>query len=97
MPTGKYKKKNKKTNDIGSRGAVHNVLVPMANDNDPNEPHIPWSLLITVLALCIVLVIVLPVMGIMYMDLNNAMYQAAQETRKMKELRLHVIKELRGE
>tara|TARA_R110000822_G_scaffold92618_3_gene213551 strand:+ start:1530 stop:1664 length:135 start_codon:yes stop_codon:yes gene_type:complete len=44
-----------------------------------------------------VLVIVMPVMGIMYMDLNNAMYQAAQETRKMKELRLQVIKELRGE
>jgi hypothetical protein len=36
-------------------------------------------------------------MGIMYMDLNNAMYQAAQETIKMKELRLQVIKELRGE
>jgi len=36
-------------------------------------------------------------MGIMYMDLNNAMYQAAQETRKMKELRLQIIKELRGE
>jgi hypothetical protein len=97
MPTGKYKKKNKETNDIGSRGAVHNVLVSMANDNDKDEQHIPWSLLITVLVLCIVLVIVLPVMGIMYMDLNNAMYQAAQETRKMKELRLQVIKELKGE
>jgi hypothetical protein len=65
MPTGKYKKKNKETNDIGSRGAVHNVLVSMANDNDKDEQHIPWSLLITVLVLCIVLVIVLPVMGIM--------------------------------
>ena len=97
MPTGKYKKKNKEANDISSRGAVHNVLVSMANDNDKDEQHIPWSLLITVLVLCIVLVIVLPVMGIMYMDLNNAMYQAAQETLKMKELRLQVIKELRGE
>ena len=43
------------------------------------------------------LVIALPVMGIMYMDMNNAMYKAAEETRKMKELRIKVIRELRGE
>jgi hypothetical protein len=41
--------------------------------------------------------IALPVMGVMYMDMNNALYKAAQETRKMKELRLKVIRELRGE
>jgi hypothetical protein len=44
-----------------------------------------------------VLVIALPVMGVMYMDMNNALYKAAQETRKMKELRLKVIRELKGE
>ena len=41
--------------------------------------------------------IALPVMGVMYMDMNNAMYRAAEETRKMKELRIKVIRELRGE
>jgi len=40
---------------------------------------------------------VLPVMGVAYMDMNNAMYKAAEETRKMKELRLQIIKELKGE
>jgi hypothetical protein len=44
-----------------------------------------------------VLVIALPVMGVMYMDMNNALYKAAEETRKMKELRAKIIKELRGE
>jgi hypothetical protein len=44
-----------------------------------------------------VLVIALPVMGVMYMDMNNAMYRAMEETRKMKELRIKIIKELRGE
>ena len=43
------------------------------------------------------LVIALPVMGVMYMDMNNAMYRAVEETRKMKELRLKIIRELRGE
>jgi hypothetical protein len=42
-------------------------------------------------------VIALPVMGVMYMDMSNAMYKAAEETRKMKELRLKVLRELRGE
>ena len=43
------------------------------------------------------LVIALPVMGIMYMDMNNAMHRAAEETRKMKELRIKILKEMRGE
>jgi hypothetical protein len=44
-----------------------------------------------------VLVIALPVMGIMYMDMNNALYKAEEETRKMKELRLKILKEQRGD
>jgi len=42
-------------------------------------------------------VIALPVMGVMYMDMNNAMIRALEETRKMKELRLKILRELRGE
>ena len=41
--------------------------------------------------------IALPVMGVMYMDMNNAMYKAMDETRKMKELRMKIIREMRGE
>ena len=41
--------------------------------------------------------IALPVMGVMYMDMNNAMHRAAEETRKMKELRIKIIREMRGE
>jgi hypothetical protein len=94
MATGKYKKKNRGADDAGNRGSVHNVLVPMANDTPPNEPHIPWSLLITVLILCIVLVIVLPVMGVAYMDMNNATIMATEEIRKMKELRIKILTEV---
>ncbi len=47
--------------------------------------------------LCFVLVIALPVMGVMFMDMNNALYKAAEETRKMKELRLKILLEMRGE
>jgi hypothetical protein len=97
MATGKYKKKNRGTDDINTRGRVHNIVVPMGNDHDSNEPHIPWSLLVTVLVLCLVLVVALPVMGIMYMDMNNATAMAMEEARKMRELRAKILLEMRGE
>jgi hypothetical protein len=93
MATGKYKKKNKRTDDINSRGAVHNILVPMANGNDKDERDIPWSLLIAVVVLCFVLVIALPVMGLMYMDMNNATVAAMYEIKKMRELRAKILLE----
>ena len=72
-------------------------VVRRSVSTDSDEPHVPWSLLIAVVVLCFVLIIALPVMGIMYVDMNNAMYKAAEETRKMKELRLKVLRELKGE
>ena len=69
----------------------------MANDNDKDERDVPWSLLIAVIALCFVLVIALPVMGIMYMDMNNATVAAMQEVKKMRELRAKILLEMQGE
>lgn len=97
MATGKYKKKNRGANDINRGGSVHNIVVPMDNDIDKNESHIPWSLLTTVLVLCLVLVITLPIMGIMYMDMNNATIKAMEEVKKMRELRAKILLEMQGE
>ena len=97
MATGKYKKKNKGTDSANYRGAVHNVVVPMANDNDKDERDIPWSLLIAVVVLCFVLVIALPIMGIMYMDMNNATIAAMEEIKKMRELRAKILTQMQGE
>ena len=72
-------------------------VVRRSSSPDPDESHVPWSLLLAVLVLCLVLVIALPVMGVMYMDMNNALYRAEAETRKMKELRLKILLEMRGE
>ena len=79
------------------RSPFHRGVVRRPPSNASSEPDVPWSLLIAVVVLCFVLVIALPVMGIMYMDMNNAMHRAAEETRKMKELRIKILKEMRGE
>ena len=97
MATGKYKKKNRGADGVNRGGAVHNVVVSMGNDTDKNERDVPWSLLIAVVVLCFVLVIALPVMGIMYMDMNNATIAAMNEVKKMRELRAKIILEMQGE
>jgi len=97
MATGKYKKKNRGADDVNRGGGVHNVVVSMANDSSQNERDVPWSLLIAVIVLCFVLVIALPIMGVMYMDMNNATVMAMEEARKMRELRVKILLEMRGE
>ena len=82
---------------MGWRNPFRRGVVRRNPSPPSDEPDVPWALLVAVLVLCFVLVIALPVMGVMYMDMNNALYQAAEETRKMKELRIKIIKELRGE
>jgi len=93
MATGKYKKKNRGTDDINSRGSIHNVMVRMGNDTDKNERDVPWSLLVALVVVCLMLVLVLPVMAIMYGDMVSATEAAIVETRKMKELRLKLLTE----
>ena len=82
---------------MGWSNPFRRSVVRRSSAADSDEPHIPWTLLIAVVVLCFVLIIALPVMGIMYVDMNNAMYKAAEETRKMKELRLKILRELKGE
>jgi hypothetical protein len=69
----------------------------MGNDTNKDESHIPWSLLVAVVVLCLVLVIALPIMGVMYVDMNNATVAAMQEVKKMRELRAKIMLQMQGE
>ena len=97
MATGKYKKKNRGADDVNNRGSVHNIVVPMGDDSNKDEPHISWTVFFAVLVVCLVLVIVLPALGVMYMDMNNATIRAMEETKKMRELRAKILLEMQGE
>ena len=93
MATGKEPRKSAGKGGMDWSAGVHPGVVQRPNDHAKSEPDIPWTLLVAVLALCLVLVLALPVMGIMYMDMNNATNAALAEIRKMKELRLKILKE----
>ena len=59
--------------------------------NNEKRDSVPWSLLITLVAVLITFFIVMPVMGYMYIDLANLREAAKLEIRKMKELRRDVL------
>ena len=97
MATGKYKKKNRGANDVNTRGAIHNIVVPMGNDSDPNESHVSWAVFFAVIVVCLVLVVAIPALAIMYGDMANATTRAMEETKKMRELRAKILMEMQGE
>jgi len=97
MATGKYKKKNRGANDVNTRGAIHNFVVPMGNDSDPNESHVSWAIFFAVIVVCLVLVVCIPALAIMYGDMSNATAMAMEETKKMRELRAKIMLERQGE
>ena len=91
MAASKNIRQDKRTNDVNLCGAICNGMVFMGDDIDKDESDIPWSLLIAVIVLCFVLVIALPVMGMMYLDMNNATIAAMEEVKKMRELRAKIL------
>ena len=62
----------------------------MANDKKRDDENIPWSLLITVMAVLLTFFIALPLMAFMYWDMYNATQAAIVEVKKMKELRRQI-------
>jgi len=62
----------------------------VANDKKRDDEDIPWSLLITVMAVLLTFFVLLPVMAFMYWDMYNATQAAVNEVRKMRELRREI-------
>ena len=59
--------------------------------NDEKRESVPWTLLITLIAVLITFFVVMPVLGFMYLDMYHATNAAVQEVRKMKELRYQIL------
>lgn len=77
--------------DFGSR--LRNNLgnsFDVANDKKRDDESIPWSLLITVMAVLLTFFIALPIMAFMYWDMYNATQAAVVEVKRMKQLRREI-------
>lgn len=96
MATGKDNRGAKGSGGMDWGSSPSRPVLPSGNGGNKNDEHIPWTLLVSVLVLCIVLIVALPVMGLMYVDMNNATNAAIIEMNRLKEVRRQYIKELRG-
>ena len=62
----------------------------MANDKKRDDENVPWSLLITVMAVLLCFFIVMPILAFMYYDMYYATQAAVVEVKKMKQLRREI-------
>ncbi len=81
---------------MGWRGGVRNRVDDKRPAPRQDEPHIPFALLICMLVMALTFAVVIPVLGMLYVDMNNATARAAMEVRKMRELRTQILTERRG-
>ncbi len=63
--------------------------IPPRSDKD--EPQLPFALLMCMLVMALTFVIVIPLLGIMYMDMNNATNKAIEEINRMRDLRAKIL------
>jgi hypothetical protein len=73
-------------------------VVPRRPASSKGESDVSFALVLCVLVMALTFVVVLPVLGVMYMDLNNARVAVEMEIRAIRELRKQIINErMRGE
>ena len=65
----------------------------MADDKKRDDENVPWSLIVTVLAILLMFFIVMPILAFMYYDMYYATQAAVYEVKKMQELRREIQKE----
>ena len=75
---------NRVRNSLGSGSNV-------AGNQKRDDENIPWTLLITVMAVLLTFFIVMPIIGFMLWDMHIATQAAVHEVRRMKELRREIL------
>ena len=80
------------------RNPFRRSVVPRRPASSKGESDVSFALVLCVLVMALTFVVVLPVLGVMYMDLNNARVAVEMEIRAIRELRKQIINErMRGE
>lgn len=65
----------------------------MADQPKRDDENVPWSLLITVMAVLLTFFVVMPIVGVMLWDMHITTQAAMHEVKKMRELRREILEE----
>ena len=94
MATQKKNSGNQGKGNVGLGSGVRSYMGGgnnVADDKKRDDENIPWTLLITVMAVLLTFFIVMPILAFMYYDMYYAHQAAIIEIRKMKELRREIL------
>ena len=94
MATKKKDSGNQGKSGVGLGSGVRSYMgggSNVADDKKRDDENIPWTLLITVMAVLLTFFIVMPILAFMYYDMYYAHQAAIIEIRKMKELRREIL------
>ena len=97
MATGKGVGGNKSKGGMDWGSSVRSGVVQRPNDSSAPKSHVSGYLSAAVVVLCALLVILIPVLAVMWGDLNHALDRAEYEIRKMQDLRKRIYEERRNE
>ena len=93
MATGKGVGGGKSKGGMDWSTGVRPSVVQRSDDSPASQSHVQNYLSAIVVVMCAVLVLLLPVLGIMFGDLNHAVEEAKAETERMKKLRNYFVEE----
>jgi hypothetical protein len=96
MATQKKNSGNQGKSNVGFGSTLRNSMgggSNVANDKKHDYENVPWSLLITVMAVLLTFFIVMPIIGFMLYDLHYATQAAVYEAKKMRQLRKEILEE----
>ena len=94
MATQKKNSGNQVKSGMGLGSGVRSYMgggSNVADNKKRDDENIPWTLLITVMAVLLTFFIVMPILAFMYYDMYYAHQAAIIEIRKMKELRREIL------
>lgn len=77
------------------RNPFRRGVAPRRASSNSGESDVSFVIVLCVLVMALTFVIVIPLLGFMYMDMNNAMNAAVYEAKKMRELRKQIINEMK--
>jgi len=97
MATQKGNKQGKSDGGMGWGSNVRNRVDVGSDNTNKNESDVSLVVVLCIAIMALTFVLVLPLLGLMYMDMNNATGAAVQEIKKMRELRAQMLMMMRGE
>ena len=95
MATQKGNRGSKSQGGVDFSSRFRNTVGDGSNvANDEKRDFVPWSLLITLIAVLITFFIVMPVLGFMYIDLINIRDALVMEVKKAKRVNKQLQEEI---